>query len=104
MDHNDVFRKIRADDALPENGIQPIGHGRGRVLLRNAVAIGSKARQLLDNAQLLDIPGNGRLGAAEALIRQRLQQLLLGLYIGIGNDLNDLCLSLCFHMHASYFP
>ena len=92
------------DDAFPKDRAQLVGKVQLVLLHGHRIAIAALSGGFLYQMQLLDIPGNGCLGAVEALIRQRLQQLLLGLYIGIGNNLNDLRLSLCFHMHASYFP
>ena len=62
----------------------------------SGITICAKAGQLLDDMQFFDITGNGSLGAGETGILQQLQQLFLGLHIGGGDDLHNLCLSLRF--------
>ena len=98
MNDNNVFRIVNAGDTLPENGIQPVRQRRWRVFFGYTVAVSSQAGELLYDSQLLNIPGNGGLGAGKALFFQSLQKLLLGLHIGIGDDFHDFCLS--FRLHS----
>ena len=51
------------------------------------------AAKLLDELQLLDITREGCLGAADAALCKRLNQLRLGLNILLGNDLHYKALS-----------
>ena len=52
--------------------------------------------QFFDQTQLFDITGDGSLGTAEAGQFQFLQQLLLGLYVDGGDNLQNLCLAFRF--------
>ena len=93
MDDDDVLGIVKAGDAFPENGIEPSRKGAGHFPGGGSIVIGAEAGQLLDDAQFLDIPGNGGLGAVEASLPQGIQQLLLSLHIGGGDDFHNLCLS-----------
>ena len=79
LDDDHVLRVIHAGHALPEDQIQL---GRERMLhrlRRGRIAIGPVRPKLLDDAQLLDVAGNGRLRGLEAALRSALQELLLRL-------------------------
>ena len=62
------------------------------------VAVGAEAGKLLNDAQLLDVPGNGGLGGVVAGLLEGLEKLLLGFDVLGGDDLHDLCLSLGLHI------
>ena len=81
---------------FPENGVEAAGEGGLAFPGGGTVAVGAETGQLLDDAQFLDVPGDGGLGADEACFLQQGKQLLLGLYIGIGDDLHDLGLTFGF--------
>src|SRR5690606_18857108 len=48
-------------------------------------------------AQLLDVPGDGRLGDLDALLPEELSQLLLGADVPFADNLEDRCLAPPFH-------
>ena len=58
-------------------------------LCRRAVAVRSAGSQLLDDAQLLDVPGNGCLRGIEAAFLQLLQQLFLRLDVVVADQHED---------------
>ena len=89
MNHNDILGIVKAGDAFPENGIEPGRESVGNLPGSSGVVIGSETGQFLDNAQLLNIPRNGRLGTGKSCLVQLLQQLLLGFDILVGNNLHD---------------
>ena len=62
------------------------------------IAGGAEAGQLLDEAQLLAVTGEGRLGGVVTGLLERQQKLLLGFNILGGDDLHYLCLSLGLHI------
>ena len=56
------------------------------------IAVGPVAHRLLDQMQLLDVPGNGGLGGLHAAGAQLGEQLVLGLHVGLPDDAQDLLL------------
>jgi hypothetical protein len=62
------------------------------------VPVGTEGGQFLDDAQFLDVPGNGGLGGIESRFLKGLEQLLLGFNVPGGDDLHDFRLTLGFHM------
>ena len=59
--------------------------------------ITASAGGFLNKVQLLDVPGNGGLGAAYAARLQTSQELLLCLDVFLGNNLKQLLLPFIFH-------
>ena len=53
--------------------------------------------RLLYQMELLDIPGDGSLGAADSPLAQVFQELLLGLHIFFGDDVEDHSLTVILH-------
>ena len=89
---------IQLDDALVENIIEP-GHKGRRFRLLHRIPVAAGIRKLLDDPKILDVPGNGSLGTAEAVFLQSRQQLLLGFNVFLTDDLQYFCLTLTFHCH-----
>ena len=102
MDDHQILGVVIARDTFPEDCIQPVGESGGQLLGGGGVTVSTQAGQFLDHSQFLDITGNGGLSAAETGLFQFLQQLLLGLHIGGGNDLQNFSLSLRFQSRSPF--
>ena len=74
--------------------LELLGHG--------AVAVAAVLPQLLDDAKLLDIPGDRRLGGGKAAGLQLLEELLLGFDVLGFNQFQNFRLSVGFHGTAPY--
>ena len=92
---------VNAGQALLKNDVQL---GRECMLDRlggNAVAVGARRAELLDDAKLLDVPGDRRLRGLEARLAQLPEKLLLRFDVMIENELQDLLLSFRLHINTS---
>ena len=70
--------------------------------MRQAIAIASHAVEGFYDLQLLDIAGNGGLGAVEAALAELIEQLLLRLDAPVLHKLDDFFLTIVFH--GSHLP
>ena len=61
-------------------------------LRRRNIAIRAVRRQLLDDAKLLDVPGNGGLRGLKAALLQLVQKLLLRLNVMLTDERKNLFL------------
>ena len=89
LDHDDILCIVDTGYALTEDNIELRGKCVLYRLCRRAVAVRSAGSQLLDDAQLLDVPGNGCLRGIEAAFLQLLQQLFLRLDVVVADQLED---------------
>ena len=94
MDHNNVLCVVKAGNALPEDRVEPAGKCLRHFPAGGCIAVSAQAGQLLDDTKLLDIPGDGCLGAGETGVLQQLQKLFLCFHVGGGDDLQNFSLSL----------
>ena len=93
LDDDHVLGVIHAGDALPEDEIQL---GRERMLhglRRGGIAVDTVRSELLDDAQLLDVAGNGSLRGRETGLVQLSEQLLLRLHAVVVDELQNFFLA-----------
>ena len=97
LEHDDILCIVDTGYALTEDNIELRGKCVLDRLCRRAVAVRSAGSQLLDDAQLLDVPGNGCLRGIEAAFLQLLQQLFLRLDVVVADQLEDFFVAFLFH-------
>ena len=79
-----VFRR---QHALAEDGTQLVLKVQLRFLLRRGIAVIALPVRHFQEVELLDVAGDGGLGAGKAALGQQLHQLLLGLHRLLFDDL-----------------
>ena len=64
LEHHNILGAVKGGDSLLENGPQPSGEIQRGLAAGHHILVGAVAGELLDQMQLLDVPGNGGLGRA----------------------------------------
>ena len=95
---------VHRQDALPENGAKHVGKIQLGAVGGNGIAVFSLPGWLLNQVQLLDVPGNRGLGTLDPLGLEPLQQLLLGFDNLLADDLEELVLAVVFHFLEASVP
>ena len=89
LDDDHVLCIVHAGNTLPEDQIQLGRESMFRRFGCSRIPINAVRPQFLDDAQLLDVPGNGCLRGIEAAFLQLLQQLFLRLDVVVADQLED---------------
>src|SRR5690606_8646225 len=97
FDQHQVAAHMGGEDKLAEGQPGPLHPIGGRLLAGKDVPVAAARHRLLHQAQLLDVPGDGRLGDLDALLPEELSQLLLGADVPLADNLEDRCLAPPFH-------
>ena len=103
LDDDHVLRVFNARDALPEDQVQLCREGMLCRLGGGRVPVNAVWSKLLDNAQLLDIAGNGSLRGTEPCLIKLSKQLFLCLDAVIRNKLQYFLLAFRFHRRVTSF-
>ena len=97
LDHNNILCIRNAQDTLPKDRLQLLRYIQLRPVAGHRILIHPLSNRLLDQMQLLNVPGNRCLRAVNPALLKPSQKLLLRLNVFLGNDIQNHRLTVILH-------